>query len=1153
MRTTSRFCLILALASGPLLFGSARLARAEEKKPTRGLRYPTLVPDGKTVVFAWRGDIWRAPVEGGSATRLTIHEAQDTKPRVSPDGKWIAFSSRRTGNYDVFVMPIDGGEPRQVTFHSGNDFATDWSADGKKILFYSGRDPQPYGTDLYEIDVAGGTPRRLTRDGGRDGSYSPDGKSVAYIRGFNTVYQDAYEGSASYDVYVTDLEGGTPRRLTKTPGNELNPCWSSDGQTIWFLADEKGAMNFRAIPAAGGETKTLTAWKDDDTRRATLAWDRKTVAFERDGRLNTLDLTTVDAKAKPIELTVESDVRNGGADVHTITSGAEHSALSPDGSRLAVAVRGDLWLLSSGGGDAVRLSTSSANEDWPRWSPDGRRLAYFSDASGTNDVYVMDLATHDAKIVAGGPDDQAFPAWAADGKHLVYTSNHARNKDLYLLDLETGEDRQLTKDPKDDDDATVSSDGKWIAFDSGRGGSQAIYVMPFSGGEAQARRVSGGNGFFQVPSFSPDASMLAYEEMDPASGSSGGVWAVKATGGPAIQISRDGQGACWSPRGDWIYFTAERVGVKDLYRVRAPQTIEAGEKVSFLGRVEVERRLEFGNLFDEAWQKLKDGFYDEHMHGVDWSSLKSKYRPLAVDCEIKDEFYSVVSQMLGELRASHLGIFPGQDEDEGAGRDVPQTGYLGLELDGTPPSGGGRKVTSVQAKGPADEAGLRVGDVVKSINGTTLKAGSDLDRVLAGAAGKEVALVFSKGDGSGEKTLSLKAVAGGALSSLKYQLWVEKAKKTVEERTKGEAGYIHLNQMDQPNLARFSAALSELNQKKVKGLVLDVRNNGGGNIHPQLIDALSNRPFIQFQPRGAGKQTQPALYWGKPVVLLINERSFSDAEVFPYSFKQMGLGKVVGVPTAGGVIGTNDITLSDGSKFRIPRVGWYGLNGENLEHLGVPPDILVEETVDDRLKGLDPQLDRALEVILSEIRPAGGAPTPAAPEKKPEAPAPESPKPDPARPEASGGHGGGSGTTESASAGTALENPLYDAKVGEWVKMRVKIAGGERVIVTRVAEVTDGDVGLESALDGAPAGAAAQPMRMPRTKDFAPKGGSADVEGKEVVTVNGVELHCTVAVIHNPDGSTEKRWMSNEVPVRGTVRVERDGQVVSELLEWGTK
>src|SRR5262245_38933400 len=178
-----------------------------EAKTTRGLRFPVLTPDGKTVVFAWRGDIWRAPVAGGAATRLTIHEAQDTKPKVSPDGKWIAFSSRRTGNYDVFVMPIDGGEPRQVTYHSAADIVSDWSSDSKRLLVTSNRDPQPYGNDVYEVDVDGGTPRRITRDGGREGVYSPDGTKIVYARGFNTLYQDAYEGTANHDLYVVEAAG----------------------------------------------------------------------------------------------------------------------------------------------------------------------------------------------------------------------------------------------------------------------------------------------------------------------------------------------------------------------------------------------------------------------------------------------------------------------------------------------------------------------------------------------------------------------------------------------------------------------------------------------------------------------------------------------------------------------------------------------------------------------------------------------------------------------------------------------------------------------------------------------------------------------------------------------------------------------------------
>ena len=1163
-----------------------RIASAADKPATRGLRFPSLTPDGKTCVFAWRGDIWKAPVSGGAATRLTIHEAQDTKPRVSSDGKWIAFSSKRSGNYDVFVMPIDGGEPKQITFHSSSEIATDWSPDGSRILFLSGRDAQPYGIDLYEIAVAGGTPRRITFDGGRDGSYSADGRSVVYARGFNTIYQDDYKGSAAYDLYAIDTAGGTPKRLTSTPYNELNPAYSADGKTVYYLAESKGIYNVGAVPATGGEGRFLTSWTDESARRSSLGWDHKTLAFEKDGRIFTLDLSAPTTAPIELEIRVESDVRNSGADVRTVTSGAEHANVSPDGSRIAVALRGDIWVLAAAGGDATRVTNGPATDDWPRWSPDGKKLAYFSDAQGNDDIFVVDIATKAVRAVTSNPADDSFESWMPDGKHLVFTSSRSGNKDLWMLDLETGEERQLTKDPKDDDDAVVSADGQWIAFDSGRGGGQAIYVMPVAGGESQARKVTSGTGFYQVPSLSPDGSMVAFEEMDPASNSSGGIWVTKTSGGPSVQISRDGQAVSWSPRGDWVYFHAERDGATDIYRVRAPVAVEIGERVPFIGRVTVDRRREFGDLFDEAWTKLKDGFYDPNMHGVDWKALKDKYRPMAVDAEIKDEFYNVVSQMLGELKASHLGIYPGGSDDEGdPTHGSAQTGYLGLELDAATLEGGGRKIVSIQTKGPADEAGLRVGDVVKAVSGQPLVPDTDLDRVLEGTAGRDVVVKYGKGDGSGERTATLRAFGGGQVGALKYALWLEKCGKTVTDKAKGELAYIHLAGMMPPDLAKFNAALAGIAQnKKFKGLVLDVRNNGGGNIHQQVLQALSAKPFMTFQPRGFPKQIQPQLHWGKPIVLLINERSFSDAEVFPYGFRELKLGKVVGVPTAGGVIGTTDITLSDGSKFRVARVGWFGLNGENLEHLGVKPDITVEESTEDRLSGRDPQLDRAIEVVMAEVHPEASAPAerPAAP--KPEAPksetprpaaAPEAPKPAPEAPKpapeaptpapappakpvevakpAAPKAPAASPDTEKPSAPALVgpANPIADAKVGEWVKMKQQLRGEEQTLVVTVTDVSDEQVTITTAPE---AGGTSRQRVEPRTKSLELAGFErAAPDRQETVKVNGVEFHCTVVTVKNRRNEAEERWYTNELPVTGLLKRKVKDRVVSEVVEWGTE
>ncbi len=1133
---------LLALAA-LLLSVAPPFAGADGKKePTRGLRFPSLTPDGKTVVFAYRGDIWRASVEGGTPVRLTVHEAQDTKPRVSPDGRWIAFSSKRTGNYDVFVMPIDGGEPRQVTWHSAADIATDWSSDGKKILFFSGRDPDGFGTEIYEIPVEGGTPRRATTGGGRDGAYSPDGTSVVYARGWNVPFQDEYRGSANFDLWVQPLAGGAPRRVTKTDRNEMNPCWSADGRTIWFLAeDEKGVFQVWSIPAQGGEAVQVTHDTVADLRRPVLSWDRKTLAVERDARLVTVDLSSPEPEAVALEIRVDADVRNAGTDVRTITAGPEHASVSPDGSQVAASVNGDLWLLPSVGGEAIRLTSTPATEDWPRWSPDGRRLVYFSDEKGNQDVFTLDLSTHERKAVTSNAADDSFPSFAPDGRHVVFTSNRAGNKDLWTADLDTGEEKALTRDPKDDDDATCSADGRWIAFDSGRGGSQGIWVMPASGPESAAKRVAGGTAFFQCPTFSPDGQMLAFEQMDPATGQSGGLFVAKATGGDAVPLSKDGSTACWSPRGDWIYFSAERGGEKNLFRVRAPQSVEGGEKVPFLGRVVVDRRKEYADLFDEAWKKLKDGFYDPRMHGVDWDAMKAKYRPLAEDAEVKDEFYNVVSQMLSELKASHLGIFEGGPDEEDGLPDSKPTGYLGLEWDGAPVEGGGRRVLSVLQKGPADEAGIRAGDVVKTIGGRKVDAGTDVDRLLSGVAGRDVQIAYAKGDGSGDATQVLKAASWGSLNAMRSARWVETCRKAVLDGTKGAAGYVHLEQMNAANLAKFQEALQRFDaDKKVKGLVLDVRNNGGGNIHQQLVEALCARPFAQIQARGQPRQTQPGTSWGKPVVLLVNERSFSDAEVFPFAFKALHLGKIVGVPTAGGVIGTNDVTLSDGSRFRIPRVGYYGMDGTNLEHLGVQPDVVVEETAEDLAAHRDPQLLKAIEVILSEI---GGA--------KGGSPAPEG-TPASAGPSAAGSGGeGGSGVPKD------VVNPLFDAKAGEWVKYKVLLPSGEEAEATvKVTEVTETEVALDQEMkgpDGKVVPAGTSQRREKRTKNLVWGEDEGTVEGSETLVVNGVSLKCAIVSVPTKSGAVEKRWITNDVPVGGTVKRERDGRVVSELVAWGTE
>jgi tricorn protease len=1116
-----RFTFLLTLVALALPAGAA-------DESTQGLRYPALTPDGKAVVFCYRGDVWIAALDGkGPAQRLTIHEAQDTICRVSPDGQKIAFTSSRNGNYEIYVMPVTGGEPRQLTFHTGVDVLCEWSPDGKRLLVASSRDLGEGQLDLYEVSLDGGTPRRITFDGAREGSYSPDGSRIVYVRGFASIYWDNYTGAANYDLYVVDAKGGAPVRLTETEGNERFPFFSQDGREVWYVAEEKGVANFYAMPVTGGERRRLTEYADD-VHRPDIAWDGKTAVFELVGRLYMADLTAPAAKQTLMPLTVKSDVRGSGLELRTITSGGEHAHISPDGREIAFSLRGDIWIMPANGGEGRRVTSGPEKDEWPRFSPDGKRIAYFSDKGGSSNIYLLDPKSGKSAPVTRGPGNDFFHNWAPDGKKLVFCSERSGNREIWVVDLESQQLVQLTNHPASDDDPAFSPDGKLVAFDSGRDGVQAIYVMNADGSDV--RRVSTGGGFFQVPSFSPDGKMIVFEAMNPTTGSSTGLHVVDLAGGRSMQISEDGTGACWSPLGDFIYFTAERGPESGVFRVPAPRGVRAGERIAFIGRVEVDLRKELESLFDEAWTQLRNGFYDPKMHGVDWDAMKRKYRAWAIDAENKDEFHNVVRQMLAELGASHLGIGGGHRSVVAPGAEP--TGYLGIDFEQDPTEDGARKVARVIAKGPADQAGLRVGDVLTKIGGTALKADTNLDLLLQGTVGKPLAITYRPRTGLGlepERAVQVTPLPAGRVNELLYDEWVETCRRRVEEATKGSVGYVHLDQMNGENLRRFVQAVQQwANNPKIKGMILDIRNNGGGNIHLPLMQILTARPLARVTVRGRDPAVQPDTYWDRPVTLLINERSFSDAEVFPFMFKEAKCGQVIGVPTAGGVIGTNDITLSDGSNFRVPRTGFQSMDGKNLEGMGVKPDILVPMTTEDRLSGRDPQLAKAIEVLTKEIEESEKA------KPKPQAQEPPAPPP--------------------VVSADAL-HPLADARAGEWVRYRAvrSDTGEETLFKVTLVRVEDAQAHFEREIERGTPNAAVLPDRVARKSVLEVLPDFGELLGHEVhaAKVRDADAEVLVARIRRPDGTELRLTFTNAVPCYGLLRAEQGDSVVLEAIEWG--
>lgn len=1146
---TSLFAALLLLVAAP--------AQAAEKY-TRGLRYPSLTPDGKQVVFGYRGDIWVANTDGKSpARRLTIHEAQETLPRVSPDGKTVIFASARMGGYDLYTMPIIGGEATRVTFNGAGEIPCDWSPDGKKILFASNRDPSLFRWDLYEKPIAGGAVRRITRDGGRDGCYSADGKHVVYARGFNTIYQDDYEGSANYDIHIIPTAGGIPKRLTKTEGNERYPVFSKDGKEIWFVAEEKRVANFYAMPIdglmkKGAKRRKVTNFTGNDVHRPDLSYDGKTAVYERWGQLFTTDLTAAETKAKIIPLLVKGDRRHSGISRRTLTSGAEQVDVSEDGTKMVFAMHGDIWMTSSTGGNARRLTSDKIKDEWPRLSPDGTKIAFQREVNGNSDIWQLDLKTGAKRPVTKHKAGDFFHSWSPDGRKLVFCSERSGNRDIWTIDVESGDTKRLTKHKAGDDDPCWSPDGRFIAFDSARDGNQAVYVMDADG--SNIRRVTNGTGFLQVPNWSPDGSMIVYEEFNQANGRSGGLFVTRASGGETMRISNDGSTACWSPAGDYIYFSVGERGNQQIYRVPAPTSVENRERIAFTGTVEVDEREALADLFDEAWTALGRGFYDAKMHGVDWKKMRTKYRSMAIDAENKDEFNNVVRQMLAELNASHLGIFGGARTSNTVQAKRVESGFLCWDLADGAGKSGGRKISYVFPRGPADVAGLRVGDEVIGINGKLIKANTDIDRILAGTPGKDVRIRFRPISETGlgdARNVTVKPITWPQYRGMRYIRRIAESASAVGKATKGRIGYIHLDGMNPKNLAKFQRAVVNWNRRgRVKGMILDVRDNGGGNIHQQLMQILTAKPYAHVRLRGSPiKIPQPALYWDKPVVVLINERSFSDAEVFPFIFQQMKVGKVIGVPTPGGVIGTNDIKLSDGTTFRIPRTGYYSVDGKiNLEHYGVKPDILVEHTAKDRLERNDRQLKKAIEVIQAEVKARTKAtkkPT-AKPTKSTKKPTTTKPTPDAPKPPKEDG-------AQAKRAGSAMD-PLADAKAGEWVRFAAQLPGGteKTIMKVRCVAVKDGVAHFERDVEKGPP----LPLPLPSEAGQEPLldilAAMGRVVSHETVTadVKGKRVEVALVVLEAFGGKMRMSF-TNAVPCMGLLKIELGKTVLLEATEWG--
>jgi C-terminal processing protease CtpA/Prc len=364
-------------------------------------------------------------------------------------------------------------------------------------------------------------------------------------------------------------------------------------------------------------------------------------------------------------------------------------------------------------------------------------------------------------------------------------------------------------------------------------------------------------------------------------------------------------------------------------------------------------------VFEQAWTYMRDQFFDPKYNGVDWNAMRSRYEPLIAGSATADEMRRLLSLMIGELNASHLGATAPPNASQ------TTTGRLGVRFDReTYESSGKLMVTEVIPLSPADVAGVKPGDVIEAVDGVTVDARINLDQLLDHTIGKRVSLTVSG------RNVPVQPVNLATERNLLYREWVDRNREYVSKISGGRLGYVHMQDMSQSALDRLALDLDAENQSR-EGVVIDIRNNNGGFVNAYALDVFTRRPYLRMTERGLNEAPARAVLGQRaleaPTILVVNQHSLSDAEDFTEGYRSLGLGKVVGEPTAGWIIYTWDVSLLDGTRFRLPHSRIRNAAGEDMEMHPRPVDIAVSRPVGESYTGRDSQLDAAVKELLAEL------------------------------------------------------------------------------------------------------------------------------------------------------------------------------------------
>lgn len=974
---------------------------------------PVWSPDGKWIAFSsnrnGNNDIYIVSAEGGSPKRLTWFTGSDVPSDWSPDGKAILERSTRDDpNNGLYSIDVATGKTKQILLDMMPLGFPRYSEDGSKILY----------DRLYSFPYVRA---RYTGSGAAQiWMYDINAGKRIKVRsnGFQHLWTQWSAGGSAYTVTVTEKTPSSHYLNKPIPKVKFTVA---DTPNVYEVSLNGSVKRVTDYVDAG--VRFLTAAKKADI----IAYEHDGDVFVKAGKGQA---AKIDITANTDDKTIQEErlILTGGATDADLSPKADKFAFSVRGELWLVPTKKEPK--DPNADDATQLTSWEGLDRQPQWGTDGKTLYFSSDREGQERLYKMDVETKEttpvskqpydigsirltpdakslsywqtgdqgglyvvslaggeAKKVISRPGSSAFDYdWSPDGRYVAYSDTLLgsgyyywdNGSNIFIFDTTTGKSVNVTQLNASHDMPRWSPDGKYLYFKSDRSGN-GIYVLPLQKEEQPANLIT---LKYEKPKETPKVTidwddiesrsrLLVRQDagalrIDPENGdlyylNDGDIWKANCNGEEARRVTNGGGagGFDFSQDKTQIQFIKNGLPATVDIRKNGPPTTTTSFRADWTRDVKKERKA----AFNQFYREYKKGFYDPNMHGRDWDALKARYEKFLPSVGHRNEMATILNMMVGELESSHSEVGPGP------GNPGSQTSAsLGFLIDYSY-TGKGIKIKEVPAKAPGSftKSKLVAGEIVTKVNGKDVQADEALYRdVLNEQSGRDLKLTVQGADGK-TREVAYRALGNGELGGIISRNRIEARRKYVEEKSGGKLTYVHIAGMGGGELVRLNQQLWQYAQDK-KGVIIDVRNNGGGNTSDRIIDILERRANSFYQQRDEAPIQGPGQALGVPLVVMAAETSFSNAEMFPYAMKARGLATLVGMPTPGYVIYTGGFDLIDGTSCRMPGTGVYRLDGSPLEDMGQEPDYKVDITPEEYLSGKDPQLDKAIEVLLAKAK-----------------------------------------------------------------------------------------------------------------------------------------------------------------------------------------